>query len=1122
MTTQATKLIREARDHQLLKNDARRILTRVTEARKNPADAGSRWPFELLQNAYDAGPADGATPVSVQFGWREGDSGERVVFFEHRGAPFTSADIAALLSGGSNKEFDSDVTTGRFGTGFLVTHVLALLVTVEGLLQVGEALERFAFELDRSGNEHDIMANRASMEAAFEGAQPVQRAPGSCAARFTWLTGDLSSYARGVAALQAALPHVFGTCPALGRVEIRGVEGDWLTWSAARPSTGGTGTLEWTERRIEVSGQSAATRRLILVRVPAQDLPGVAAQFLGEECEDGVRIVEPPEGFARVFRRFPVRGTTSVPISVILDGPFDVDQERRNVALAPEDRALIAAALQAGVDAAPTAVSLGFIGAARLARAAEPSAVDDPDDRRWWAGVLKDFAEALAGHPLVLSDHGYFGALAGGAHERWADFPLPQVEESGHGPEFPLPRMRTLMAGAESCDPPALEVVDLWASIAAGWASLDVPIRRVCLRSLADEIRGSGKTWAAIRAVTSSEDWLVDFLDVVGAAWKARRGADTSLVNGLLPDQTGTLRSAPDLERDGGIPERLKDVADELGVGVRTSLLHLDIQSAAVGETWPNLGEMLKTALPRLRTWEQVVDACVKRLETLPLEKRLDESGRALAEVAVRLIGFLWDEHAEGAERWVQRIPLLTRAGTCDRAGGTKMMMLPVSRWRERARPFLDAWPASRVLDELFASESLAEALCNWGLAHPDPLIEQRASELKGPRLAGMAWEPLDDTELEGLVVRDQTFTQIALLQPEVMNHCVDVEHAAALLGLVVDCLAREDVTWKVKRELMGRQRGEDRPIELRDALWLGDLRSRAWVPVATGEQGETARVRATAESLRALLDAQWLLDNPSAVELLSTCFGFDALELQLLGTAPDEGERQVLRDQLARLVEASAGRPDLIATALEAVEAEQRRTKSVEALRNYGLAIQDAVREALKEHGLDVELVDRGFDFKVAVEAGDVAEDVAIASFEVREWLVEVKATVRDEVALTPLQARTAGEDPSRFILCVVNLESIPDAATPVSDLVPLVRDKSRFILDLGPDAALTIGHVTAAAAGQVGIKYDNHLRYTVRQARWVEGMTLDSWVQGIKASEEAGAARLDQQPNDGVPGVL
>lgn len=431
MSNQATTLIREARDHQLLKNDARRILTRVTEARKNPADAGGRWPFELLQNAYDAGPADGTSPVSVQFGWREIDGGERVVFFEHHGAPFTSSDIAALLSGGSNKEFDSDVTTGRFGTGFLVTHVLALLVKVEGLLQVGEALERFAFDLDRSGSEQDIIENRASTEAAFDSAVPVQRDSGDPAARFTWLTTDLSTYDLGMAALQTALPHVFGTCPALGRVEIRSIEGDWLTWSAAPPCPGSDGGLAWTERRIEVVGPSEFTRRLVLVRVPARTVAGIAAQFLGEEGEDGVRVIEPPDGFARVFRRFPVRGTTSVPISVVLDGPFDVDQERRNVALAPEDRELIAAALRAGVDAAPTALSLGFTGAARLARAAEPSAVDDVDDRRWWTGVLRDFAEKLAGQPLVQSDNGFLAALARDGQDRWADFPLPQVEADG-------------------------------------------------------------------------------------------------------------------------------------------------------------------------------------------------------------------------------------------------------------------------------------------------------------------------------------------------------------------------------------------------------------------------------------------------------------------------------------------------------------------------------------------------------------------------------------------------------------------------------------------------------------------------------------------------------------------
>ncbi len=1101
MSNEALTSIRAAREHQLLKNDARRILTRVTEARKNPADAGGRWPFELLQNAYDAGSADGIRPVSVRFGWREEDGDKQAVFFEHNGAPFASQDIAALLSGGSNKEFDSDITTGRFGTGFLVTHVLALVVTVEGLLRVGEVLERFEFDLDRTGTEDNIVENRSTTEAAFELAVPVPKESGHPSARFTWRVDDLGAYGLGTAALQAALPHVFGTCPALGQVEIRGADGQWSTWSAAPPASASLGDLAWTVRRLEVSGASQCKRRLNLVRVSAQGAPGVAAQFLGEEDDDGVRVIEPPEGFARVFRRFPVRGSASVPISVVLDGPFDVDQERRNVALAPEDRDLITAALQAGADAAPVALSLGYRGAERLAKAAAPVAVDDPDDRRWWAAVLKNFAARLAAKPLVSCEGAYLAALPGDGVERWADFPVPQVDSEGSAQEFPLTRMRALMAGAESCDPPLAEVIDQWASIAAGWATLGVPIRRVGLRTLADDLRGACATWEDVLSATAPACWLMDFLDVVGAAWAHRRGADLTLVSGLLPDQEGKLRDAADLERDGGIPERLKDIAEALGISVRDRLLHLGIQEAATDARWPDLSQMLKVALPRERTWEQVVEACVKRLETIPLEKKLDDAGRALAEGAGKVLSFLWDEHPDGAANWIQRIPLLTRAGVCDRAGGTKMMMLPVSCWRERARPFQTAWPASRVLDELFAAESLSQALCAWGLAHPDPIIRQRASELKGPRLAGMASILLTDPELEGLVVRDESFTQIALLQPEVINHCVDAEHAAALLGLVVDCLAREDGTWREERAVAGRKGGLEQTILLRDALWLGDLRSRAWVPAATGEQGETGRVRATAESLRGLLDAAWLLGNPAAVLLLSECFGFDALELQLLGVAPDEGDRQAVRDQLARLVAASAGRIDLLATALAAVEAEARKTKTVEALRNYGLAVQAAVREAFEEHGLEVELVDRGFDFKVAVGAGDVAEDIAIASFRIREWLVEVKATVREEVALTPLQARTAGLQPDQFILCVVNLETIPDAASPVSDLVPLVREKARFVLDLGPDAAFTIGHVQAAAAGQVGIKYDHQLRYTVRQARWTDGLTLDSWVEGIKA---------------------
>jgi hypothetical protein len=108
---------REARTNQLLSSEARRILTKVTAARKRPQDAGPRWPFELLQNACDAKPRPGRTTVSVEFGWDERGEGHEVTF-QHDAAPFTMKDLSALLSGGSSKDFESDETTGASERAF--------------------------------------------------------------------------------------------------------------------------------------------------------------------------------------------------------------------------------------------------------------------------------------------------------------------------------------------------------------------------------------------------------------------------------------------------------------------------------------------------------------------------------------------------------------------------------------------------------------------------------------------------------------------------------------------------------------------------------------------------------------------------------------------------------------------------------------------------------------------------------------------------------------------------------------------------------------------------------------------------------------------------------------------
>lgn len=125
-----------ARIQQTTQNDARRIRQRVEAARQGPARAGVRWPFELMQNAHDAGPRDGGEKVEIDFVLAD----ERLAV-SHTGKPFMAQELAALLSGGSSKEFDSEETTGRFGTGFLVTYALSTKVDVKGVLTTAKSSE---------------------------------------------------------------------------------------------------------------------------------------------------------------------------------------------------------------------------------------------------------------------------------------------------------------------------------------------------------------------------------------------------------------------------------------------------------------------------------------------------------------------------------------------------------------------------------------------------------------------------------------------------------------------------------------------------------------------------------------------------------------------------------------------------------------------------------------------------------------------------------------------------------------------------------------------------------------------------------------------------------------------
>ena len=177
--------LREAHEfdrEQAHRNDARRILQRVVIALDSQLSSAVRWPFELLQNAHDFGAREGEHLVEVEFSQHD----ENLVV-SHNGRIFSVPELKALLSGGSSKEFDGIETTGRFGTGFLVTHAISSRVDVDGILQTADGqLETFRIELDRPPNEALILKNIELTDEAFGAARPTNGALDVPTASFTY------------------------------------------------------------------------------------------------------------------------------------------------------------------------------------------------------------------------------------------------------------------------------------------------------------------------------------------------------------------------------------------------------------------------------------------------------------------------------------------------------------------------------------------------------------------------------------------------------------------------------------------------------------------------------------------------------------------------------------------------------------------------------------------------------------------------------------------------------------------------------------------------------------------------------------------------------------------------
>lgn len=137
-----------------IKLSADKIIEKLDELREEGKKSKRRWIWELMQNAKDVPNIFGQVSIEITLNQDE-------LIFAHNGNAFTIDNLTGLVQQVSSKHSTNQnkKVTGKFGTGFIATHLLSDIITIDGVLQEpDEVAKKFVFDLDRSGKtSEDLM-----------------------------------------------------------------------------------------------------------------------------------------------------------------------------------------------------------------------------------------------------------------------------------------------------------------------------------------------------------------------------------------------------------------------------------------------------------------------------------------------------------------------------------------------------------------------------------------------------------------------------------------------------------------------------------------------------------------------------------------------------------------------------------------------------------------------------------------------------------------------------------------------------------------------------------------------------------------------------------------------------
>ncbi len=1066
---------------------AKDILNGIGEWRGNRIKtAKRRWIFELIQNAVDTAKSRGVTSLEIEI-----NESEDIITFEHYGGYFTLDEINAVIYGGSTKPYDPESEYGgRFGTGFLVSHVVSCKVEIEGFVWESENdghIYEFKIEIDREGDDEKAISQ--SIEKCFQQLNDAKLFTSNetgLHTKFSYiLTDDLSKEAtrEGIEELKENIGFVFAFNDAIKAINIKG---------------------EKFYREIETRDD------LTIVKVGREKV------YTKKDDDDKIQIgilindekISDLNGYPKIFIGMPLTETADyITIPFVINSiRFDSTPERNALSLDSEiNDKLLRRAFELYEELLTKVSELkdikGLFNTLNIQLIPDRETSQNQLWKKFNNYLIETFTKIMNRIPLVDTPDGRKAV-------KDTIFPLNELNGKVLSNEL-FEKFYGLISQIKR-NIPWKDEVDNWRDIAEKLKGIDEfkdLIKLYDIENLKDELVKIEKKYPTFEEfnkkfeLENSKKFLLALFEIFDELYQNDIVSE-SFIDKLLPDQTGIIgplnytveQIAGQLNIDKDIPEELKDIFSKVGWKIKQKLVDKDFAKYEI------VTKYVRDIIDTDKSLEWLINN-IKLEEDKLKEEEWDES-------IIGWINLFW--WCVKNNKLVEGFPIITKNKTLRKIEtlDEEIFIIPFNQI-DIEEKYEMIYPESRIVHQrYFENENLSEffiKIQRYKVFVTKLPVYKKYIRLLFNKLNYIISGEMDISKVEHEINTDEEVISVLPFWNEVIGKISeDQDRAKLLFEFICEYLIDSDNSWKENIHVSCSCK--EKKHNIIPSRWLASLKSDLWVPYLTGGEEKIVKRKATKESIENLLSLEeieeLIKNNPDNVTKLLPHFGFDELDLIIKLSSIEGGQpEESIRKEVSKMVDVLKEIPDLSEIAISnpsefkdafmELKEKLQKESTKDENKKIGENVEKIIKKILSDKGFTVKSIYKGGDLEIWPE--DIGWDSGL--IEIKPYLIEVKFTSSNSVHLSKAQSKEARKQKENYIVLVVEnfsdlreqLKEMDENSIP-NDLISMIETKSRIIEKI----SIKLGDLPNPEE----IEPDIH-GYWIKKKLWTDKNDLISWVE-------------------------